>query len=159
MDYSLRSDAIGTYVRVIQCSRTFHGDAYLVMYLLSSGLYLFIGYWAGCELTVAAGRWKGSDGNVYLKGVGAHLHMDQFSFSKAPRKHEREFRIVIENYSCSLLAETEHSGWSLLSWPGHLHYLGSFYFFDLNNERLPKSFKDVEPWTQRFLDDYDFRND
>jgi len=96
---------------------------------------------------------------VYLKGVGAHLLMDVVPFSKTPRRHEREFRIVIENYSCALLAETEHPDWSLLSYSGHFHYLGWFYFFDLNNKRLPKSFKDIEPWTQRFLDDYGFRND
>ena len=47
-------DATGTYVKVIQFDASLSGDAYLVLYLLRSGLYLFIGYWKGYEITVAA---------------------------------------------------------------------------------------------------------
>lgn len=46
MDYGLGPNATGTYARVIQFHQFINGDAYLVLYLLHSGLYLFTGYWA-----------------------------------------------------------------------------------------------------------------
>ena len=152
MDYDLGPNSMGTYARVIQNHQSFNGDAYLVLYLLPSSLYLFTGYWPGFELTVAAGRWKEREEQVFLEGVGTHILMDVLPFSRTPRRHEREFSIVIEHYSRALFAETEHQGWSLLSWRGYLHYLGRSHFFDLENDDLPKSIHEVEPWTQRFLD-------
>ena len=144
----------GTYVRVIQFHQSFNGDAYLVLYILPSGLYLYIGYWQGFELTIAAGSWTESDERVLLSGIGAHLLLDEYPFSRSPRKHEREFRVVIENYSRALVADTEHEDWSLLSWPGYLHYLGRFRFFDLHNDKLPKASEEIEPWIQRFIHHY-----
>lgn len=70
MDYDSCPNATGTYVRVIRCGRSPHGDAYLVLYLLPSGLYLFIGDWKGYELTIAAGSWKESNDLVSLEGIG-----------------------------------------------------------------------------------------
>jgi len=151
MDYSLGLNATGTYVRVIQYQQSFNGDAYLVLYLLPSDLYLFIGYWKGFELTIAAGSWKGCNDRVLLEGVGAHLLMDSVPFSRSPRRHMREFLVAIEDHSRTLIAETEHEGWSLLSWRGHLHYLGRNHFFDLHIDNLPKSFNEIEAWTRQFV--------
>ncbi|MBU1020417.1 MAG: hypothetical protein KJ847_04320, partial [Firmicutes bacterium] len=114
-------------------------------------------YWPGFELTVAAGRWEERDEHIFLEGVGAYLFMDVIPFSRTYRRHEREFRIVIENYSRALFAEEEHQGWSLLSWRGYLYYLGRDHFFDIDNDKLPKAIHEVEPWTQRFIDDCEFR--
>ncbi|PKN68771.1 MAG: hypothetical protein CVU43_22170 [Chloroflexi bacterium HGW-Chloroflexi-5] len=71
MDFGLGSKTPGTCVKVIQYSP---GDAYLVLYLLESGIYLFIVYWQGFELTVAAGVWNEENNNVKVDGVGATLY-------------------------------------------------------------------------------------
>ena len=58
MDCDLGPSGTGTYARVMQFGQSSVADAYLVLYLQASSLYLFIGYWPGFELTVAAGHWK-----------------------------------------------------------------------------------------------------
>jgi hypothetical protein len=58
MDFSLEPNTTGTYAKVIQYGLAPSSDIYLVLYLLDSGVYLFIGYWQGYELTVAVGRWN-----------------------------------------------------------------------------------------------------
>lgn len=156
MDHDSCPNATGTYVRIIRCGRSPWGDAYLVLYLLPSGLYLFIGDWKGYELTIAAGIWKEYKERVMLEGMGRSLLMDVIPFDRSPHRHAREFRIAIEDYSPALIAETEHEGWSLLSWRGHLHYVGKYHFFDLHNDKLPKSLEEIEPWTRQFIDDCRF---
>jgi len=152
VDSELDSNTCGTYVKVIQYGAIYPSDVYLVLYLLDSGLYLFIGYWQGYELTVAAGRWTEKKDHIHLDGVGATLFIDVVPFNKKPRKHEREFNVVIDHASRSLFTDIEHEDWSLLSWSGRFNYLGRYYFFDLNNDRLPKSFDEVEIWARRFMD-------
>ena len=66
----MRARMPGTYVKVIQFDQSLSGDAYLILYLLDSGFYLFIGYWRGYELTVTAGRWIEHQDRVELEGVG-----------------------------------------------------------------------------------------
>jgi hypothetical protein len=154
LEFGLGSKAIGTYVKVIQFQYPpppFREDAQVVLYLLPSGLYLFLGYWSGHELTAAAGRWIEREDRVLLRGVGATLMIDFGPFSSAPRVHDREFLLKIDHRTPMLVAETEHEGWSLLSWRGTLTYLGSFHHFDLKDERLPRSWEQIEPWVKEFL--------
>ncbi len=156
MDFGFDSKTTGTYIKVIQNAGASFNNAYLVLYLLDSGIYLFIGYWQGYELTVAAGHWSENKDRVKLDGKGKTLFIDVVPFNKDPRRHEREFSIVIDHASPALSTDTEHEGWSLLSWPGRFNYLGRYYFFDLQDDRLPKSFKDIEIWIRRFMDDHGF---
>ena len=157
MEFRIGPNATGTYIKIIQCNPRVDNDAYLVLYLLRSGIYLFIGYWKGYELTVAAGSWNESNEHIRMDGVGATLLMDVVPFNNKPRRHEREFKVVIEDFSPALFVETEHEDWSLLSWAGRFNYLGRFYFFDLKNDQLPRSFGEIETWAKQFMDSYGFK--
>ena len=87
MDWGFASEVGGTYVKVIRFDPSMMGDDYLVLYLLPSDLYLFIGYWERYELTIAAGRWSQHDDKVILNGFGARLHSDAVPFSSIPRNN------------------------------------------------------------------------
>lgn len=151
MKFDLGPDATGTYVKVIQFTPSIGGDAHLVLYLLRSGLYLFIGHWRGYELTIAAGRWIEKDDRVHLTGVGTTLSADFLPNSSTTREYNREFGTRVDGYSPMLVAEAEYEGWSLLSWRGNLIYLGRFHYFDLKDERLPNSWREIELWVTDFL--------
>ncbi|MCH7912327.1 MAG: hypothetical protein IH856_04715 [Deltaproteobacteria bacterium] len=151
MKFELGPDATGTYVKVIQFTPSIGGDAHLVLYLLKSGLYLFIGHWRGYELTTPVGRWIEKGDRVHLSGVGATVSADILPNSSTTREYNREFVTRVDGYSPMLVAEAEYEGWSLLSWRGSLIYLGRSHYFDLEDERLPGSWQEIEPWVNEFL--------
>lgn len=158
MESIFGSKICGTYVKAIQYHSSFPRDAYLILYLLKSGHYLFIGSWRGYELTVAAGRWIESQDQVELDGIGRFIFMDSMPFSTSFRSHKRTFSIKMDSSTPTLQASSEQEEWSLLGWSGSLNYLGKLYFFALEDEDLPARWQDIEPWVQEFLADHESIN-
>ena len=77
-----------------------------------------------------------------------YLSIDTAPFSSAFQDYRREFSIKIDNKTPILVAESEQSAWSLLSWAGQLTYIGKHYFFDLKDDRLPIAWRDIETWVR-----------
>ena len=64
-----------------------------VLYLLESGRFLFIGYWEGYEVSVAAGYWRQEGNRVDLMGSGQFLAMDVLPHPIGKWKFARTFEL------------------------------------------------------------------
>jgi hypothetical protein len=143
----------GTYTRCIRfgSGRFASPEAYLVLYLLHSGRFLFFAYWWGFELTVAAGTWTAMGDCVELHGVGRNLQHDVLPCTGAPRPFTRTFTVTGDEASPVLTADGELEGWNLLGRSGALHYLGHGQMLQLDDDRLPRTWPDIELWIGKFL--------
>lgn len=139
-------NGIGTYLKVVRFSEPTNPDGFVVLYLRSTGFFLFLGYWRGYERSVAAGRWSRHDDILTLDGRG------ETSTDAPPNqagRFQRIFRTEIQNHTPVLVGEGEVPGWSLLGWAGPFSYVGQTTIINPDGDWLPQSIVEVDAWIDR----------
>ncbi|HUW12504.1 MAG TPA: hypothetical protein VM537_22450 [Anaerolineae bacterium] len=141
---------VGTYLKVVRFAEPLNPDGFLVLYLRPHGRFLFAGYWSGYERSLAAGRWLRQDTDILLEGRG-RLETDMLPDPEGGR-FERLFTVEDANHTPFLLATSELTGWSLLSWKGPFAYVGQHTIIDPDGQWLPGSMSVVDAWIDEVLD-------
>jgi len=145
---------VGTLLKVIP-----HGfsesnsidESLQVLYILQSGSFLFVGYWQGYELTIAAGSWRKDGDRVTLEGFGSMPLSDTWPHPQGLRQFQRQFMIRRQEFTPVLLAEDELKGWSLLSWRGPFTFVSAHRFIEIRDDRLPKAWSELDGWIKSFI--------
>jgi hypothetical protein len=143
----LVDNCVGTYLKVIW--PTFPTDAFVILYIRPDNHFLFAGYWAGFERSVAVGNWERHESTVRLIGTG-NLSLDVFPGPEGG-SFERLFAIEETHFAMSLVASSELKGWSLLGWAGSYNYVGQQTVIDPDGNWLPVSLSQVDEWISQSL--------
>jgi hypothetical protein len=141
-------NGVGTYLKVVRFPEPPNPDGFIVLYLRSTGLFLFLGYWRGYERSAVAGRWSRHDDAVSLDGCG------ETSTDAPPRqagKFQRTLKADVQNHTPVLVGASEFTGWSLLGWTGPFIYIGRATVINPDGEWLPRSCDEVDAWIERLM--------
>ena len=129
-------------MKVVRFSEPPNPDGFVVLYLRPKDLFLFLGYWAGYERSVAAGQWTRDGTEIRLVGRG-HLQTDTIP-SPEGGGFERTLMVEDDNRTPRLTASEGLKGWSLLSWAGPFVYVGQHTVIDPDGCWLPNSLSAVD---------------
>jgi hypothetical protein len=125
--------------------------ALMVVYLLPTGRFLYVGCWEGFETSAAAGVWSVEGDLVHLGGKG-HVHADTL---RVPEPRPFVLTFVLHNNEHARELRAMVGDWSLLSIDrgAPLTYLGRVgVSFRGLCSGFPEAWEAVDPWTQHLLD-------